>query len=77
MPPLPLVSSREVINALVRAGFTHDAGRGKGSHSVLVGTNPPVTITVPHRREVPRGTLRSIIRASGLSVAEFLAHLGR
>jgi len=31
------------------------------------------TLSVPDHREVAKGTLRSLIRAAGLTVAEFVA----
>ena len=71
----PLVSSRDVVIALCKVGFAHV--RTKGSHHVLVRQDPAATIVVPERQEVPRGTLRSILRVAGLSVEEFVALLGR
>lgn len=46
--------------------------RQKGSHMVLGLDMPPYTrLTVPDHAELPKGTLRSIIRAAGLTVEEF------
>lgn len=66
---LPLVSSRVVVNALVRAGYVERTT--KSSHHVMVREDPSRTITVPERREVPRGTLRSILNQAGLSEERF------
>jgi predicted RNA binding protein YcfA (HicA-like mRNA interferase family) len=46
--------------------------RQRGSHMILVKEGHMATLSVPDHREVARGTLRSLIRSSGLSVDEFL-----
>lgn len=67
----PLISTRECIKALSKIGFQVD--RQRGSHVIMVRDEPPpaVTISIPERKEIPRGTLRSIIRDAGLTVEEF------
>ncbi len=72
---LPVVSGEEAARALVRAGFTRLARRGKGAHIFLYRTEPPKGLTVPNHDEVRRGTLREIIRQAGLSVDEFVGLL--
>lgn len=69
---LPAAGAREVIRALERAGF--EVVRISGSHHLLVHRTDPVRrVTVPYHgsQDLARGTLRAIIRQSGLSVAEF------
>lgn len=71
MAKLPVVSGREAIKALARVGFVEI--RQAGSHVVLQkkipgGTN---TLVVPDHPELANGTLRAIIRKSGLTVDEF------
>lgn len=74
MSELPRVSGREVVKALQQPGYQVD--RQRGSHIVLRQTAPPHRrIVVPDHREVAKGTLRSIIRETGLTVAEFRALL--
>ncbi len=70
MGRLPLVSTSELMKALSRAGFAHV--RTKGSHHMLVRQNPASTISVPERREIPRGTLRSILTQADLSDDDFV-----
>jgi predicted RNA binding protein YcfA (HicA-like mRNA interferase family) len=71
---LPRVSGREVVKALRKVGFAFDYQRG--SHIVLRQTAPPHRrLTVPDHSEVAKGTLRAIIRQSGLTVEEFIALL--
>lgn len=47
--------------------------RQRGSHVILVKVGHNATLSVPDHREVARGTLRSLIRASGMTVEEFIA----
>ncbi len=70
MPKLPAVSSRRVIKALTRVGFSID--RQRGSHIVMYRQSDRRTVVVPRRDEVPRGTLRVILNEAGLTVNEFM-----
>jgi len=57
--------SREVIAALLAAGWREVAQ--KGSHVQFKHPTLPGRVTVPHpHRDLPMGTLRSIERQSGL-----------
>ena len=70
MPDLPVVTSRQLIRALGRAGFfVHHA---RGSHRYLKHPDRPgVLVTVPyHNRDLKRGTLRSILRQAGMTSEE-------
>lgn len=70
MTRLPVISGAECIRALERVGFI--VIRQKGSHVILNRDNPPARVVVPNHDELDRGTLRSIIRQSGLGVDEFI-----
>ena len=72
MTKLPLLSAHEVIKALSKIGFIQVAQ--KGSHIKLKRKEESKTwiVIVPNFKEIPRGTLRSIIRQSGLDQDEFL-----
>lgn len=70
MSGLPRVSGREVVKALLKAGYDYD--RQRGSHIILRQPEyPHRRIVVPDHKEVAKGTLRSIIRETGLTVDEF------
>jgi predicted RNA binding protein YcfA (HicA-like mRNA interferase family) len=71
MTKLPVVSGRETVRRLEKAGFTFV--RQIGSHLILRGGSPPATISVPNHKELKPGTLRNIIRKAGLTVKEFTA----
>jgi predicted RNA binding protein YcfA (HicA-like mRNA interferase family) len=64
-----LYSSTDIEKTLKREGFNFVSQRG--SHVKYRKTGNPVrTVIVPAgRREIPRGTLRSILRQSGLDEA--------
>jgi predicted RNA binding protein YcfA (HicA-like mRNA interferase family) len=70
MPPLPIISGRECVRALERAGFV--VVRQRGSHIVLY--RDKTMVVVPDHRTLDRGTLRAIIRAAGLTVEEFMRY---
>lgn len=71
MGKLRQLSGREVCDILKRYGFKKV--RQKGSHIIMqlateAGT---VTVPVPDHKEIRLGTLRSIIRQSGVPSGEF------
>lgn len=70
MSRLPSISGRECITALQRADFI--IKRQEGSHIILRRQQPFAQVVVPDHSELDRGTLRAIIRQSGLSVDEFI-----
>jgi predicted RNA binding protein YcfA (HicA-like mRNA interferase family) len=73
MAQLPAISGAEAVRAFKRAGWRED--RQRGSHVILIKTHHHATLSIPQHRELAPGTLRALIRASGLSVEEFVALL--
>ena len=73
MSGLPRISGRECIRALQKAGFY--IKRQEGSHIILRRDNPFAQTVVPDHKELDRGTLRAIIRQTGLGVDEFIKFL--
>ena len=69
MPQLPVMSGRAVVRVFENLGW--QVARQRGSHIVLVKDGCNVTLSVPDHKEVAKGTLRSLIRAAGLTVQEF------
>jgi predicted RNA binding protein YcfA (HicA-like mRNA interferase family) len=70
LPELPVLSGREAQKAFERAGWR--LVRQRGSHRILTRPGTLATLSVPDHRELASGTLRKLIRASGLTVEEFL-----
>jgi predicted RNA binding protein YcfA (HicA-like mRNA interferase family) len=75
MAALPVLSGREVVSLFGRFGWT--VARQRGSHIILIKTDHVATLSVPDHREVARGTLRSLIRAAGLTPEQFVAEAGK
>ena len=71
MGKMRVLSGREVCAILFRLGFTRL--RQTGSHIIMQRQNgaDTTTVPVPDHKEVRRGTLRSIIRQSGVAKDEF------
>jgi predicted RNA binding protein YcfA (HicA-like mRNA interferase family) len=70
---LPVISGADCVKALGKLGFV--IYRQRSSHIVIVRKSPPTQTTVPNHKEPDRGTLRAIIRQTGLTVEEFIARL--
>ena len=76
MPGLPRVSGKRVLDALVRAGFAETHVRG--SHHYLRRSGGGLVVVPVHgNRDLPPGTLRSILRQADLSDDDFQDLLDR
>jgi len=65
---LPVVSGKEAIKALEKAGFK--LVKIRGSHAKL--KKDTYTVIVPLHDELSKGTLLAIIRQAGLTKQQFL-----
>lgn len=70
MPPLPVLSGKDVASIFEKAGW--EFARQRGSHMILVKPGQITTLSISNHKEIARGTLRSLVRASGMTVEEFL-----
>jgi predicted RNA binding protein YcfA (HicA-like mRNA interferase family) len=70
MSKLPVISGAQAVKAFERAGWRQD--RQRGSHIVMLKTGHIASLSIPQHRELAPGTLRSLIRAAGMTVDEFL-----
>ena len=75
MPELPSVDGKRVVSAFENAGF--EVVRITGSHHVMRRDGHRFVLSVPihGKKAVKPGTLRGLIRGSGLTVEEFLGFL--
>jgi predicted RNA binding protein YcfA (HicA-like mRNA interferase family) len=73
MPPVPVLKPRDVIKAFQKLGW--QAVRQRGSHIIMTKEGNIATLSIPNHPEVARGTLRSLISRSGLTIDEFLKAL--
>jgi predicted RNA binding protein YcfA (HicA-like mRNA interferase family) len=73
MARLPSVNWQDVVRVFEKAGWQHD--RSKASHYIMVRPRGPGLLSVPMYMPVKRGTLRKLIRESGLTVDAFVSLL--
>ena len=72
MPKLPVISGKELVRALKKAGFVEV--RHKGSHVSLQKVTAEKTFktVVPLHRELAEGTLLDILHQTGLNKNELI-----
>ena len=73
MASLPSVSAERAVKTFQKAGWIKD--RQHGSHVILIKPGHPASLSVPQHRELASGTLRALLRASGMSVDQFVSLL--
>ena len=73
MMRLPSLTARDVIKKLKKAGFVFDR-QAKGSHEIWYNPITKRRTTIPNHPgvDIPKGTIKAIIKEAGLSVVEFL-----
>jgi predicted RNA binding protein YcfA (HicA-like mRNA interferase family) len=69
MSYLPRLSGKEAVKVFERFGW--EVVRRRSSHIIMVKEGHIATLSVPDHKEVAQGTLRSLIRPAGITVAEF------
>lgn len=69
MSMLPALNGREVVKVFQKFGWR--VVRQRGSHMIMVKDEQIVTLSIPDHDEVAKGTLRGLIRSSGLTTVEF------
>jgi predicted RNA binding protein YcfA (HicA-like mRNA interferase family) len=71
MPKLPFVKGSAVVSAFKKAGFV--SVRTSASHHILKKDGHPNNLSVPIHasKDLKPGTLRGLIKASGLTVEKF------
>ena len=70
MSKLPTISGKEAARVFEKAGWV--IARQRGSHLVLIKEGKKANLSIPLHKELDLGTLRGIIRDSGMSIDEFL-----
>lgn len=74
MPQPPLLKPAEVVRAFERLGW--NVARRRGSHIILTKKAHIASLSVPDHSRVARGTLRALVSRAGVTLDEFLAHVG-
>ncbi len=70
MVKLPALKPKKVVKALLKHGFV--VKRQTGSHIRLIHSDGRATTVAMHNRDLPKGTLKAILKQSGLTLEEFL-----
>lgn len=73
MARLANISGKAAVKAFGKAGW--QVTGQVGSHAVMTKVGVPANLSIPQHKELSVGTLRALIRSSGLTVEEFLALL--
>jgi len=69
LPKLPSLTPKKVVKILEKDGFRLD--HSSGSHMVFFHPEKRRRVVVPfHRRDIPRGTLMSILKQAGIEKEE-------
>ncbi|OGD57164.1 hypothetical protein A2V71_01935 [Candidatus Berkelbacteria bacterium RBG_13_40_8] len=66
---LPVIKPREAVKVLLKIGFIKK--RQTGSHLILSKNGRIVPIPI-HAKDLKKGTLKSIMKQSGLTTKDFL-----
>jgi predicted RNA binding protein YcfA (HicA-like mRNA interferase family) len=70
MSTLANISGKDAVKAFSKAGW-QSMGQ-VGSHLVMTKAGKRANLSIPQHKELSVGTLRALIRASGMTVEEFL-----
>lgn len=70
---LPSVKPKQVLKTLVKLDF--EVKRQTGSHIRLIHPDGRATTIAMHNRDLPKGTLRAILKQSGITLEDFLKEL--
>jgi predicted RNA binding protein YcfA (HicA-like mRNA interferase family) len=74
MPKLPAVRPREIARFLERHGFVLD--HASGSHFIYYNEVSKRRAVIPkHNRDLPKGTLLSLLREAGFTREELIEYL--
>ena len=73
MTKIPVLTSRDVIKGLKRAGFEFER-QAKGSHEIWYNPDTRRRTTIPNHPglEIKKGTLKAILEQAGLTLDEFM-----
>lgn len=73
MANLPSIKPKQALKVLVKLGF--EVKRQTGSHVRLIHPDGRATTIAMHNRDLPKGTLRAILKQSGITLGDFLERL--
>lgn len=76
MNRIPSLTARQIVKALGKLGFKIIRGKGKGSHQTFYNAKTDQITTVSmHTGDLPRGTVKAILKQSNIPEKDFLKAL--
>ncbi len=69
MTKLSATKPKDIVKKLIKLGF--NVIRQTGSHVRLIHPDGRATTVAIHNRDIPKGTLRAILRQSEITIEEF------
>ncbi|MFC1801821.1 type II toxin-antitoxin system HicA family toxin [Patescibacteria group bacterium] len=72
MPKLPTLTSKKLVKVLVKLGFEKHRQKGT-SHLVMVHNDKRRCVIPMHSGDIPKGTLKSILRSIDVGVDELIS----
>jgi len=69
MVKLPTIKPKDVLKKLEKCGFK--VSRQTGSHARFIHSDGRATTVAMHNRDLPKGTLRAILKQCEMTVEEF------
>ena len=70
MPKLPRISGKDAIKVFKKLGW--EVSRQRGSHIILTKDGSIYSLSVPNKKTLAPGLLRSLINKAELTVDEFI-----
>jgi len=70
MPKLPTLTPKQLLKKLNKLGFTKD--HTTGSHIVMYHAETKRRAVVPHLKDIPKGTLNSLLKEARIAREEIL-----
>ena len=72
MPKFPVLSGKEIVKALEKAGFEFVKQRGSHLKMRKIDSEGKKTVIIPLKPTIRIGTLKSVLRQAHLNLEEFL-----
>lgn len=70
---LPILKGDGIVRILIKTGFRPD--RKRGSHLILERNKKIVVVPIHEGRDIPKGTLLSILKQAGITKEELEKYL--
>ncbi len=75
MGKLSVISGKQLVQIFEKFGWIEI--RRNSSHIIMIKEGEFVTLSIPDHNEIAKGTLRSLIRSSGITIDEYNSALNK